>query len=61
MSEINNRDGWSNENMLSLDQLRSLPGMENFSETELQALAESLKEFSLILFAAVKTHSDDLR
>jgi hypothetical protein len=60
MTEINNKNDCSNENMLSLEQLRSLPGMENFSETELQSFAESLKEFSLILFEAVKANSDDL-
>ena len=38
---------------LSVDELRAIPGLENASENDLLDIAESIKEFALILSMAV--------
>lgn len=37
------------ENNVTVDELRSIPRFANFSDEELQDVAESIKEFALLL------------
>lgn len=59
MTEINNKNDCSNEKMLSLDQLRTLPGMEHFSDVELKELEAFLEEYSLILYDVLSKSAAD--
>lgn len=49
----------SGDNMLTIEQLRSFPDMEQYSDEELKELAIFLKEFSLICYDAfIKNNVD---